>query len=148
MYNVTVGNATVGRRDVGEARFVAILLNETTWLGGGFNCWCGPTVSKAFLVPRSVFFETELYQRLNESNPVSPLDKLTFRQNDTSASSNSDDLQAVLSRNVTSNDWLVVLDLLTLNATNAEVRAAIALTNDLFLYPLPDDGMRFVEYDS
>jgi hypothetical protein len=149
LYNVTdTQRNLVSRRYVGEPRFVAILLNEMAWLRGGFNCWCGPTASKAFLVPRSVFFETRLNERLNESKPVSPLDRLTFRQNDTSASSKSDDLQAVLSGNVMSNDWLAILDLLTLNATNAEVRAAIALTNDLFLYPLPDDGMRFVEYDS
>jgi hypothetical protein len=147
VYNVTnASGAIVGRRYVGEPRFVAILLNATTWRAEGFNCWCGPPIPMSFLVPRSVFFETELYKRLNASNPTPPLDKLTFRQNDTSASANSDSIQEILTGNVTMGDWVSILFLLEDNATNVPVRTALRLTNDLLLYSLPDDIVRFIAY--
>ncbi len=100
----------------------------------------------SFLIPRSVFFETELDKRLNASNPVSPLDQLTFRQNDTSASANSDSIQEVLTGNVTMGDWVSILFLLEDNATNVPVRTALRLTNDLLLFSLPDDAVRFIAY--
>jgi len=100
----------------------------------------------SFLVPRSVFFDTELYRRLNASNPTPPLDKLTFRQNDTSAQANSDSIQEILTGNVTMGDWVSILFLLEDNATNVPVRTALRLTNNLLLYSLPDHAVRFIAY--
>ena len=146
VYNVTNSSGgVVGRRYVGEPRFVAIMLNATTY-DPAFHCYCGPPVTMSFLVPRSVFFDTEFYKKLNASNPTSPLDKLSFRQNDTGATSNSDSLQAVLTGNVTMGDWVSILFLLEYNATNVQVRTALRLTNDLFFYSLPDGAIRFVGY--
>lgn len=131
VYNVTdASGAIVGRRYVGEPQFVAILLNATTW-EPTFHCYCGPPVPMSILVPRSVFFDTELYKRLNASNPPPPLDKLAFRQNSTSASSNSDALQQLLTGNVTMGDWLTILDLLRYNGTNVLVRVALRLTSSM-----------------
>ena len=146
VYNITnASGGIVGRRYIGEPRFVAILLNATTY-EPAFHCYCGPPVPMSFLVPRSVFFDTELYKRLNASNPTTPLDKLTFRQNDTSASANSDSLQEILTGNVTMGDWVSILFLLEDNATNVPVRTALRLANDLLLYSLPDDVVRFIAY--
>ncbi len=52
IHNVTdsVGNV-LSRRYVGEPRFVAILLNATTW-EPAFHCYCGPPIRVSFLVPR------------------------------------------------------------------------------------------------
>jgi len=143
--NVTdAGGSTIGRRYVGEGQFVAVLMNATTY-DNAFHCYCGPAVQHAFLVPRSVFFESRLYAYLNASDPIAPLDKLSFRQNGSSGV-NSDALQEILSGNVTEMDVWTIYDLLTLNETGVRVRTSLALTNDLFLYSLPDDAVRFIAY--
>ena len=146
IYNVTnASGGLVGRRYVGEPRFVTILLNATTY-DPVCHDYCGPPIPMSFLIPRSVFFDTELYRRLNASNPTPPLDKLTFRQNDTSAQANSDSIQEILTGNVTMGDWVSILFLLEDNATNVPVRTALRLTNNLLLYSLPDHAVRFIAY--
>lgn len=72
----------------------------------------GPTGLIPFPVPWSWFFDTRLYAYLNASNPTSPLDKLAFRRNATTASSNSDAVQEILTGNVTMGDWVTILFLL------------------------------------
>lgn len=151
VYNVTNANGVItGQRYVGEPRFVALLLNEATWMGSGFNCWCGPPIQVVVLVPRSWFFASRLYAFLNGTNPPSPLDKLVFRQNDTSATSNSDSLQEILATaagvTFTQADGWAVLDYLTRNASGATVGVVIGLTNDLYLYSLPDGAVQVVGY--
>ncbi len=146
VYNVTdASGGIVGRRYVGEPRLVTILLNVTTY-DYEAGCYCGPAVPLTWLVPRSVFFETRLYAYLNDSNPIAPLNKLAFRQNATSASSNSDAIQQILTGNVTEGDAYAIANLLLENETGANVRLALPLTNDLFLYSLPDDAVRLVGY--
>ncbi len=146
LYNVTDAQGTIlSRRYTGEPRFVALLLNETTY-DNAFHCYCGPAQADIFIVPRSVFFDTRLYAYLNASNPISPLDKLTFRQNSTSATMNADDIQEILTGNVTSLDVAEILLLLIVNATGVAVRRAIALGNDLLLYSLPDGAVHLVGY--
>src|SRR6266545_1621820 len=50
IYNVTdSGGNVLSRRYVGEPRFVAILLNATTW-EPAFHCYCGPPIRVSFLV--------------------------------------------------------------------------------------------------
>ena len=93
-----------------------------------------------------MFFDTRLYAYLNASNPVSPLDRLSFRQNSTSAAWNADLLQEILTGNVTTQDWSTILGLLDQNAAGVALRQAIALGNHLLLYSLPDGAVRLVGY--
>ena len=151
VYNVTnAAGATVSRRYVGEPRFVALALNVTTpasWqclIGGG--CDDSSVEPKVLLLPRSVFFESRLYAKLAAQDLSGLPSGLAFRQNSTTAASNSDGLQEILSGNVTSSEYLTVLDLLLRNATNAYVHVTLNLTNDLFLYGLPDEAVRLVGY--
>ncbi|HLQ42567.1 MAG TPA: LamG-like jellyroll fold domain-containing protein, partial [Thermoplasmata archaeon] len=146
VYNVTDSSGNIlSRRYTGESRFVALLLNATEY-DSTFHCYCGPAQADMFLVPRSVFFNTRLYQYLNASNPISPLDKLSFRQNATSAGTNADDIQEILTGNVTSLDVSIILNLLTVNATGTAFQRGIALGNDLLFYSLPDGVVRLVGY--
>lgn len=107
---------------------------------------------EVILIPRSLFFNTRLYAYLNASNPTSPLDNLVFRQNSTTASSNSDELQQILTGNVTLNDFLALVDMLTVNASGGKVGRTIGFSindevagNPLF-YSLPDGVVRLVGY--
>ena len=86
--NVTdSGGTIVSRRYVGEPRFVPILVNVTGVVS---------FAPKVILVPRSVFFDTQLYHLLATQDIAGLPSDLSFRQNDTSATSNSDALQATI----------------------------------------------------
>ncbi len=63
-----------------------------------------------------------------------------------SAASNADDIQAILSGNVMFLDVSAILDLLRLNETGAWVRQEFVLGNDLLLYSLPDGAVRLAAY--
>jgi hypothetical protein len=140
IYNVTDSSGNVvGRRYVGEPRFVAILVNVT---------YSGSALPTLYLVPRSVFFDTQMYQRLSTSNTTSPLDTFSFRQNDTSASSNADDVQQILTGTVYYLDQATLEGLLRRNVSGTwpEAHLLLPLSNDLLLYSLPDHVLNLVGY--
>lgn len=147
IYNVTNSNGDiVSRRYVGEPRFVAILVNVSGVVS--FD-------PKVILVPRSVFFDTQLYHMLATQDVAWLPSGLAFRQNASSATSNSDGLQEILSGNVSGTydnpEYAYLLNLLeynaTWNVTNQELSLAdTGLADSLFLYSLPDDALRFVGY--
>ncbi len=150
VYNVTDSQGhLLSRRYVGEPRFVALLVNVT-------EPYPLPLESDIVLVPRSVFFDTLLYQRLNTSNPNPAMGALTFRQNDTSATSNADDLQSVLSGNLTWAQWAgdpdSIWNLIMKNATGATAHVTIDFTGTDFatdkglLYSLPRGAIRLIGY--
>jgi len=150
VYNVTDSQGhLLSRRYVGEPRFVAVLLNIT-------EPYPLPTESWVVLVPRSVFFDTLLYQRLNASNPTTGLGALSYRQNFTSASWNADDLQAVLSGNLTWAQWAgdadSILNLLAANASGSTAHIGIDFTGTDYatdrglLYSLPDGVIHLIGY--
>ena len=151
IYNLTDSQGRiVSRRYVGEPRFVALLLN-VTW------SWdIMPPEQWVFLVPRSVFFDTLLYKKLNTSNENDALSALTFRQNLTTASSNADDLREILTGNVTPAQWAgdpdSIVNLLLQNATGAGAHVYLDFTMDYvntdtgFLYSLPTGVVRMIGY--
>lgn len=99
IYNLTnPSGAITSRRYTGEPRFVAILLNVS--YGPSY-----PLERKLALIPRSVFFDTLLYEQLRTKTPSASLAKLSFRQNDSSAQVNSDVLQFILTGDISGGDW-------------------------------------------
>lgn len=147
VYNVTdAGGNLVSRRYVGEPRFVPILVNVSGVVS--FD-------PKVLLVPRTVFFDTQLDHLLATGDVGWLPPGLAFRQNDTSASSNSDALQEILSGNVSGtyedDEYGYLLSLLENNVTwNLGYRVLritdASLADALFLYSLPDDALRLVGY--
>jgi len=128
---------------IGEPRFVAFLLNVTSFVG---------TDQEAILVPRSLFFQSLLYAYLSSGNPPSLVSQLSYMQNATSGSWNADDLQELLVGNVSLNDFLTIVDDLDVNATGATIGRAFVFSindevagNPLF-YSLPDGVVRLVGY--
>ena len=77
--------------------------------------------TSTIIVPRSVFFDTQLYADLNASNPVGPIACLSYRQNATSAARNADDLQELITGNITTLDISTILGLLWNNANGVQV---------------------------
>ncbi|HYT17833.1 MAG TPA: LamG-like jellyroll fold domain-containing protein [Thermoplasmata archaeon] len=147
VYNVTNANgAIVSRRYVGEPRLVTMILNITRVVGRATLVY-----QDVLFVPRSVFFDTMLYERLANANTSWPLTNLAFRQNDTKAGSNADDLQQILSGNVTYDDETAILGLLYLNTASTATYQLVnidygASQDTLFTYSLSDGALRLIGY--
>ena len=150
VYNVTdSAGGIMSRRYVGEPRFVALFLNVTDFVEQGHEWTTYPIV---LFVPRAVFYETALYDRLAAGDASGVVGKLAFRQNATSAGSNSDALQAILSGNVTGPEYDDLVALLRTNPTGALAYFVLPLAggpaddDPLFLYSLPDEAERLVAF--
>lgn len=152
IYNVT--NATgslVSRRYVGEPRLVPIVLNVTRVIPRATLRY-----QEVFFLPRSVFFDTLLYKRLANQDTSWPLTNLVFRQNLTSASSNSDELPMIISGNVTGYEEDKILWLMKVNATAATHNTLVyaetggsggaPFLDTLFMFTLPDGALRLYGY--
>jgi hypothetical protein len=147
VYNVTdATGALASRRYVGEPRFVAVVLNVTKVIPRHTLRY-----QEVFFLPRSVFFDTLLYKRLASQDTSSPLTNVAFRQNLTSATSNADDLQAILSGNVSGDEESAIILLLKENTT-AAIRYQLVYAQSggapdtLFMFTLPDGALRLIGY--
>ena len=137
VYNVTdASGGIIGRRYVGEPRFVALTIQGQTSRGPG-------NVS-LYLVPRSIYFDTE-FADLLERQALSSNFGLTFSQNGTT-SANSDALQTILSTRLLPDGIAALEGLFLLKTTGNTSFQWIRVDAYLPVLGLPDDAIRLAGY--
>lgn len=138
-YNVTdAAGSIVGRRYVGEPRFVAFAIDEKT---GQHS-----TAQALYLVPRSLFHDTQFADLLEaKALPAGLASALRFAQNGTT-SANSDDLQMAFAGHLGSTDRNTLVDLLSRNVTGNLTYQWLGFQDDVVLLGLPDDALRLAAY--
>ena len=116
IYNVTSGAMTTSRRYTGEAKFYALFVNITDPTYGFVG------EKETFLVPRTVFFDTYLYSRLNKASNMTgwltdSANQVKFSQND-SAGSGTAVLDGALSAELDLTEYTTMTDWLKKNASS------------------------------
>lgn len=151
IYNVTSGAMTTSRRYTGEGKFYALFVNITDPTYGFVG------EKETFLVPRSVFFDTYLYSRLNKASNMTgwltdSANQVQFSQND-SAGPSTAGLDGTLSAELDLTEFTTMTDWLKKNVSGGiahryfRVDWESSVGDYFFLFGLPDAIVQLASYE-